>query len=669
MMLKRQPISSTGRIVLATLLVLLLAASVALQFSPGAAGSETEIYFTVLHTNDEHSALIPHSPAVDFHLEEDDLTVGGFARLAHLVGELRAEKEAAGEPVVLLGAGDFLGGSPYAWLALAGQAPELGLMQRIGYDVITIGNHEFDYGPEVLAAYLEAAGYPQATATTAIVASNIEPPTNHPLAAVGIQKTFILELENGLRLGFFGLLGEAAQRVALRTDPIDITDPLEAAVSAVQILKDNGAEIIIAISHSGVEEDRSLAAEVEGIDIIVGGHCHIALYEPLMVNDTIIVQAGALLRYLGVLELAYNPTTGTVRLRNRDTGQPFLVAIDDSIPLDQEISASIDTYTGKLNTIIERMTGGRFTGIMDTVATAAFPLPNKPPLTETPFGNFITDAMRLMVEQKTGEPVHFAIQADGNIRGSVIPGSMSHSRNQISFFDLVSQVGLGTGADGQPGYPLVSIYLTGDEMRRVLEISALLSQVLGDAFFLQVSGLRYTYDPDRAILFWIPIKNLPLPTYRAVLQAERFTGEGVQGDDPADYVPLSWGDENLYHAVTDYYIASFIPMVGDMLPRLTVTPKDRHGNEVSLEDRIIVYEGAEFKVWQAVVEYAAGQAAPADAYPQIPEYYAKTAGRINQVQTIPLLLWPALALLVIVALIIFLLRRKRRGRAKAGITG
>jgi UDP-sugar diphosphatase len=587
--------------------------------------------------------------------------VGGFARLAHLVKELRATREATGEPVVLLGAGDFLGGSPYGWLALAGQAPELGLMQQIGYDVITIGNHEFDYGPEVLARYLEATGYPQATATTAIVAANIDPPTEHPLGAVGIQKTFILELENGLRLGFFGLLGEAAERVALATQPIDITDPLEAAVSAVQTLKDNRAEIIIAITHAGVEEDRSLAAEVEGIDIIVGGHSHTALYEPLMVNDTIIVQAGALLRYLGVLELAYNPTTGTVRLRNPDSGQPFLVPIDDGIPLDQATTASIDIYTGELNTIIERMTGGRFTDIMDTVATSAFPLPDKPPLAETPFGNFVTDAMRLMGEQKTGERVDFAIQADGNIRSSLVPGSMNHSREQISFFDLVSLVGLGSGHDQQPGYPLVSFYLTGDEMRRVLEVSALLPQVLGDAYFLQVSGLRYTYDPGRAILFWIPIKNLPIPTYRAVLHAERFTGEGIQGDDPADYVPLSWGDENLYHVVTDYYIASFIPMVGDRLPRLTVTPKDRHGNEVPLEDCIIIYEGAEFKVWQAVVEHAANQLAHDGADPQIPEYYAGTAGRINQVRTIPLLIWPALALLVIVALIIFLRLRKRLG--------
>ncbi|GFP33217.1 5'-nucleotidase [Candidatus Hakubella thermalkaliphila] len=195
-----------GHTVLAGLLVLLMTASWMLPFSTEAASSETEIYFTILHTNDEHSALIPHSPAVDFHPEEEDLTVGGFARLAHLVKVLREGKEGAGEPVILLSGGDYLGGSPSSWLALAGQAPELALMQEIGYDVITIGNHEFDFGPEALARYLETAGYPEAT-TPAIVASNIQPPAQHPLAAVGIQKTFILELENDLRLGFLGLLG------------------------------------------------------------------------------------------------------------------------------------------------------------------------------------------------------------------------------------------------------------------------------------------------------------------------------------------------------------------------------------------------------------------------------------------------------------------------------
>jgi len=106
-----------------------------------------------------------------------------------------------------------------------------------------------------------------------------------------------------------------------------------------------------------------------------------------------------------------------------------------------------------------------------------------------------------------------------------------------------------------------------------------------------------------------------------------------------------------------------------MLPRLAVTPKDRFGNKVSLEDSIITYQGAELKVWQAVVKYAATQLAPNGANPSIPEYYAASAGRINQGQTIPLLLWPALAVLVIITLIILLLRRRRRGRVNPGITG
>ncbi|HHU82111.1 MAG TPA: hypothetical protein GXZ26_03835, partial [Firmicutes bacterium] len=165
-----------------------------------------EFYFTILHTNDEHSALIPHSAAVDYALALEgnvhaNPAVGGFARLAGAVKQLREEKTGQGEEVLLISAGDFLGGTPYSWLALSGQAPELLLMQSIGYDLVTLGNHEFDYGPEVLAGYLQAAGYPEAAAGMPVVATNTMPPADHPLAAVGLTRTHLVELANGLRVG------------------------------------------------------------------------------------------------------------------------------------------------------------------------------------------------------------------------------------------------------------------------------------------------------------------------------------------------------------------------------------------------------------------------------------------------------------------------------------
>ena len=104
-----------------------------------------ELYFCILHTNDMHSELIPHSPAVDYRPGEENASIGGFARLATTMDEIREDKVGEGEPVLLLDAGDFLGGAPFAWLALNGSGVELAIMQEMGYDAVAIGNHEYDY--------------------------------------------------------------------------------------------------------------------------------------------------------------------------------------------------------------------------------------------------------------------------------------------------------------------------------------------------------------------------------------------------------------------------------------------------------------------------------------------------------------------------------------------
>ena len=619
---------------------------------------QEELFFTILHTNDEHSALLP-SPLVDYDPVQENPSMGGFARLAGAVTEIRAAKAAEGEPVLLLSGGDFLGGSPFSWLALQGRAPELSLMLEMGYDVVTIGNHEYDYGPDLLATYLQAAGYPRAAANTALLATNTLPPAGHPLLDVGIKKIHVQTLDNGLTLGFLGLMGKDAIQVAPYSEPVEFTDQHTAARAAVEELKEAGADIIIAITHSGVEEDREMARDLPEIDIIVGGHCHTALNKPILEGSTIILQTGAYLEHLGILEVAYDPGTGNLRVRNGQT--PHLLPLDHKVHEDEAMSALVDAYTQELNALIVNMTEDRFRKIDATVAYADIALTNRPPLAESLFGNFIADAMRLTAQATLGEDVDFAFQANGVIRGAMVPGSTTQSLGRVSFMDLVTQVGLGAGPDGKPGYPMVSVYFTGEEVRRVLEISALLSDIMGDAYFLQMSGLRMTYDPDRAILFWVPIKNLPVPTSRAVLSAERYTGEGLQGEE--GYLPLKRGDEGLYHLVTDYYIASFLPMVGDMLPSLGLVPKDKDGHEVDIKERIIYRNGEELKVWQAVVEYAAGQDRGPNGEPLISDYYSAPPSRITYKRTIPLLLWPALgAAFALILFIVFLRRRKQRRR-------
>jgi 5'-nucleotidase/UDP-sugar diphosphatase len=535
----------------------------------------------------------------------------------------------------------------------------------MGYDAVTIGNHEYDYGADVLAQYLLQAGYPEAHQETLVLASNTEAPSDNPLAAQGLyRKTGMFELENGVKVGVFGLIGKDAVLSMGETGDIQFLDQHETARQIVDELRGQGADVIVALSHSGVDEDRELAREVPGIDVIVGGHSHTALFEPVLQGSTIIVQAGCFGEYLGQLELAYNPGTREVRVRNEGNRHPFLIPIDSSFACDPEIDALVQQYIPVLNACVEEVTGGEFDDVMSTVARSDFVLSNLPPLSETALGDFVTDAMRFVAEEFTGKRVDIAGQADGNIRNSIFPGTMEYSAGNISFYAIVEATGVGRGLDGYPGCPIVSFYLTGEEVRRVLEIDVLLEKLIGDSSLLQFSGLRYSYNPANAVLLTVPFVNLPIPTTRAVASAELYTGDGIQSVHSEGYVPLRRGDQQLYHLVTDAYLLLFLPLVTDMLPQLEVVPKNADGEPVPLDriDELIIHhpDGRELKVWDAVVIYAAAQASGADEVPQMPDYYAGIAGRITKVRTFPLAGWLLLILAVMVAGTVFIVFRRRK---------
>ena len=656
--------------VLAIFLVIALFLSV--PGNPRSYAAQTEeLHFTILHTNDMHSELIPHSPAVDYRPGEENAVIGGFARLAAAVNEIREDKSREGEPVLLFDAGDFLGGAPFAWLALNGSAPELTIMQEMGYDAVTIGNHEYDYGPDVLAQYLLEAGYPEAHQKTLVLASNTEAPSGHPLAAHSLyRKTGMFELENRLKVGVFGLIGKDAILSTGENGNMQFLDQRETACQMISELREQGADIIVAISHSGVNDDRELAQEVAGIDIIVGGHSHTALLEPVLQGGTIIVQAGSLGMYLGQLQLAYDPDTGKVRVRNEEDGQPFLIPMDSSFVPDLRIEALVQEYTIKLNAYVEEVTGGEFNDVMSTIARSDFVLSNLPPLAETKLGDFVTDAMRFVAEEFTGERVDIAGQANGNIRNSIFPGTTEQSAGNVSLYEILEATGVGRGLDGRPGCPMASVYLTGEEVRRVLEIDILLQKLMVDSSFLQFSGLRYSYNPANAVLLTVPFLDLPVPTARAVTSAELYTGDGLQPVRSEGYVPLRRGDQQLYHLVTDAYLLLFLPLVTDMLPQLEVVPRNADGEPVPPDkmNELIIHhpDGRELKVWEAVVMYAAAQASGPDGIPQIPDYYRNIAGRITKVWTFPLLGWLILILAATVAGIVYLvLRRRKRGICRA----
>lgn len=618
--------------------------------------AQEKIPFTILHTNDEHSHLIAH-PAVNFHSEQENSALGGFARLGGMIREIREQKDAVGEPVLAFSGGDWLGGPAFGWLTLAGHAAELDLLQRMGYTAVVLGNHEFDFGTEVLASYLETAGYPGAHQQTAVLGSNHGIPSDHPLAEAEVKKTILRDLGNGITAGIFGLIGEDAVSKTAFPEPVVFEHYLEAGKRAVEQLKEQGADIIIAVTHSGEIEDQILAKDVPGIDVIVGGHFHRPLYEPIMEGNTVIVQAGSYTRYLGNLELYWLPDEERVEIRNHDNGNPFLYELDHTVPVDDEIAERVAFYEDELNRLVSEMTDGAVTDIRQPVANSSFRM-NREYKRESAIGNFITDAMRIITGERTGEPVDVAVQANGAIRGSVVPGAMPWSEGEISFYDLMNTTGLGSGPDGRPGYPVVSFYLTGDEVRRSMEISVLLSEMLQNNYYLQFSGAAMEYDPSRALWLTVPFINQPIPSTRAVMAAWLFEGDGIQQMEQMR--PLEKGDEMLYHIVTDYYIAGFLPMVGELLPGLMVEFKNIDGEVIPLNDTIVRDDdGRELKVWQTVAEYALSFSENGEPG-HLPAVYSETGSRLMIVDARSLWFRPAvIGILILGGVMVFVwLKRK-----------
>jgi len=575
--------------------------------------------FTILHTSDEHSALVP-MPFVDYSATEKDNTEGGFARLASKINEIRKDKK--DENVLLFSSGDIFGGSPFSWLILKNYAAEIELMKSMKYDALTIGNHEFDYGPEILAKYYKNAGYHGKDNKTSIISSNLNIPKNHPLDSIFIEENKIYTLSNGLKVGVFGYLGDGAYKLATKAKPIGIFKPEEIAKKQVEKLKNQGADIIVALSHSGIDEDRALAKKVKGIHLILGGHDHIKTIEPEKIKDTYIFHPAYYTKFLGKLEFEFDEKNKTLSFGENKEG--FLIPINDEIKEDKIILKQIADYTKVLDIYLENYTFGLFKELNQNAINSNFELKNAH-LEESAIGNFITDGMRIVGEKIIGEKVDFAFQANGVIRSDLKPGTAKWSKNKIPFFDLAAVSCLGSGPDNSPGNPMVSVYLTEKEIYTALEVTTLLSQVYGDIFFMQYSGLKYVYNPKNAIRFKLPFIKFPIPKFKAIYQVEKYNGEGIQNTE--NYSLLNPKSEKLYHVVTDYYIASFLPKIGEMLPKRAIILKDKNGNPIKkVDDSIVKNENQEFKIWESFAVYAVHLSAKGS----MPDYYSKPQNRITK---------------------------------------
>ena len=494
---------------------------------------------TILQTTDLHDHA---NGAGHVGLDVDRLTgrstTGAYARIAAYVKHVRAS---AGHPVVLVDSGDWTMGTLYD-LTLGTRPLALYFLKYLHYDCVTLGNHEFDYTPKGLAQILRSAER-AFDFEIPIVASNMDLAGNADLAPfVGedraIETSRVEELENGLTVGYIGLMGEVAAKDAPGSAPVQFAS-LSGHYAAIQILvdrlrHDEGVQIVIALSHSGTNasgtsgEDVELARHVTGINVIASGHTHTPLSSAHTVTSggwsTQIVDAGAYGTNVARIDLTYHPASNTTTLdasSNVAMTDASLGAVHAGLTPDPRIAAIVRATDQQLNGQLAPFFGHVFPdydpanvakGIYHPVAVAAQDMvsngtsPVPPP---NGLGDLAADALRSVpnsiiaqtLAAVGGNPANFpgydftpfraAVVATGELRGKLQAGV------PLSFADIYGILPLGISPDASQalpvGYPLISVYLDLADVRKACALQLVAQTSLAPPdFYLNLSGIRYT---------------------------------------------------------------------------------------------------------------------------------------------------------------------------------
>jgi 5'-nucleotidase len=571
----------------------------------------------ILHMNDFHSHLYGFGPEADYTptTTGDDVTVGGIARLAALIQQEKGKAAQAGADVVVLDCGDFTMGSIFSMLT-ATAGVELKLLDAMGVQATTLGNHEFDWGPAGAAAIVNAGV--QGTAIK-ILAGNVttsaEAPEDDAFEAVkaggAVLDEFVLETPGGLKIGLFGLMGKDAQSDAPFMPPAGVSDPEDAANARVASLEGKGVDLVVAISHGGAVvgagkgEDEKLAEKVNGLDIIISGHSHTALTEVDGDADTLVVQAGSYGRFLG--KLVVDVAADKVTLVSYE-----LLPVDDAVAGDAAILAKVDEFRQQLDTLL----AGAGLAYDKVLAEVAFDIV-QPELVESPLGNLVTDAILAAVNQLPGDApkAAAAFEANGVIRDAILAGKAK----AITVADAFRVLPLGIGPDQVPGYPIVTFYVKAKELKNACEAAVAIPQMMGDDYFLQFAGLKFTYDPAG------PLFNVVKAIY-------------LKEGNAYSATPLDTSDANtqLYRVAVNLYVAAMMGVLESKTGGLlAVTPRDKDGNPITdlktaiLDSDPVAAGTQELKLWQTLVGYLmALPDADADQVPDVPAIYEKAEGRM-----------------------------------------
>ena len=588
-------------------LALLLAVLCVLPVGAVAEGCTQETNVTtILFTHDLHSHFLPQSTA-------EGGESGGYARLKTVIDGERAMNPDA----LLVDGGDFSIGSLIQTLYTT-QAAELRTMGAMGYDAVAIGNHEFDHKGTGFAEMLNSAKAAQQAAVELLLVdarpledmdayrerfgpvtpvlptlleANYAPADDNPDRAFirsamenyGVTDCVTLE-RGGVTYGLFGLMGVDSDECA-PTSGFTRTDAAKAAKRCVETLKGEGAEIIVCLSHSGTgdslasSEDEELAKAVDGIDVIVSGHTHSTLTEPLVVNDTYIVSSGPYCQNLGSLTFSWDGS-GEKRLLDYR-----LIPIDETVAENPEIAGLVEQWKDMVGETYLARYGLTYDEVL-TRSDYDLNTPASAVQENNGLGTLVSDAFlwadRTLNAAYADSPHTVSVTADGVLRANLPAGDLTAAMA----FDVLS---MGVGEDGTSGFPLVAVYLTGKELKAAMEVDASVTPIM-PAAQLYMSGAKYAFNTKR--MFFNRVYDAALTD---VTFDESGTGNAYEIDDNA-----------LYRVVTGMYSAQMLGTVkSKSMGLLSLEPKQANGTPVTDFADCILYDanGNELKEWYALAAY------------------------------------------------------------------
>ncbi|MDO5329218.1 MAG: 5'-nucleotidase C-terminal domain-containing protein [Coriobacteriia bacterium] len=541
--------------------------------------SDIHSYFSEDYDIDSNNQIIEH---------------GNSAKLATLLKQRRDNTS------LYLDGGDFAMGT-LLQSGFTDQAYELRLLGQLGCDVTTLGNHEFDTGPEGLASMLNNAKA-KSTKLPEISLANINVTNDNLKKAFddyGVKPYTIKEV-NGVKVGIFGIEGEDSIDSAPTNDQ-NWSNSFETAKQIVAELKDK-TDLIVCLSHSGSDEtgehgpDIDLIKQVPDIDICLSAHSHYS-YKPIKIHDSYIIGNGCYLQYLEQLNL-----------KQKDNGKWDLehyekIPIAGNVPEDQEIGNLLTQFDHEIKqNYLTKYSGNE--NAYDQIAYCPYTYAPVPSMLnsdeEYPMQDIIADSYMYAAKQNDINDIDFSIVGIGTVRSNLIEGPIYTEHA----FKICS---LGIGSDGSAGHPLCIAYATGKDIRLFVEIETSLGK-LKDGVKMAYNGLQVTWNSNRMIM-------------------DKVTDIKIKREDGS----LEDIDDNKqYKFIANLYALNMLKSVNNLSKGLIkIAARDKDGNEITNFYDVAAKNksGVELKEWVALKNYL-------EYLKVIPEKYSGPQGRkINTQET------------------------------------